>query len=50
MLRRLGPHLPVALTVGGLGFMSAAAWTVSEAGGLAAVGLSLLLVEWRISS
>jgi hypothetical protein len=39
---------PLALSVGGLGFLSAAAWSVALPLGLAAVGLSLLLLEWRI--
>ena len=34
------------LTIGGLGLLSAAAWTLATAAGLAAAGVSLLLLEW----
>lgn len=34
------------LTVGGLGLLSAAAWTIAVPLGLAAAGVSLLLVEY----
>lgn len=33
------------LVTGGLGFLSAAAWTLHTVAGLAAVGISLLLVD-----
>lgn len=33
--------------VAGLGFLSAAAWTIDLTAGLAAVGASFLLLEWR---
>lgn len=33
------------LVTGGLGFLSAAAWTLHTVAGLAAVGVSLLLVD-----
>lgn len=33
--------------VAGLGFLSAAAWTINLSAGLAAVGVSFLLLEWR---
>ncbi len=36
----------VALTVGGLGCLSGAAWTAATWAGLAATGVSLLLVNW----
>lgn len=34
-------------SVAGLGFLSAAAWTINLTVGLAAVGVSFLLLEWR---
>lgn len=40
------PIRTATLTTGGLGFLSAAAWTVHLALGLAAVGISLLVLEW----
>lgn len=46
MIRKLA-H-PIALSVAGLGFLSAAAWTVTTSLGLAAVGVSMLLLEWRL--
>ena len=46
MLRRLA-H-PAALSVGGLAFLSAAAWAIATPFGLAAIGVSLLLLEWRL--
>lgn len=48
MIRKLA-H-PVALSVAGLGFLAAAAWIVAVPLGLAAVGVSLLLIEWRVTS
>jgi len=52
-MRRLTLTLPqvttireVALTVGGLGLLSAAAWVLALPAGLAASGVSLLLLEW----
>jgi hypothetical protein len=33
-------------TVGGLGLLSAAAWTVALPAGLAAAGASLLVLDW----
>lgn len=48
MIRRLiagaGPAL---LPVAGLGCITAAAWTLHLAAGLAALGASCLLLEWR---
>ena len=41
---------PVALSIAGLGCLSAAAFVVNLAAGLAAVGVSFLLVEWRVTS
>lgn len=41
---------PLALSVAGLGCLSGAAFAVNLAAGLAATGLSLLLLEWRITS
>lgn len=36
-----------ALTIGGLGFLDAAAWTTFHlGGGLAAIGVSILLFDW----
>jgi mannose/fructose/N-acetylgalactosamine-specific phosphotransferase system component IIC len=46
MIRKLA-H-PAVLSVAGLGFLSAAAWTVGTTLGLAAVGVSLLLLEFRL--
>ncbi len=37
------------LTVAGLGLLTFAAWTVSLALGLAAAGVSALLLEWLLS-
>ena len=37
------------LTVAGLGLLTGAAWTVCLALGLAAAGVSLLLLEWLLS-
>jgi hypothetical protein len=48
MIRKL-TH-PVALSIAGLGFLSAAAWAVAVPFGLAAIGVSLLLIEWRTES
>lgn len=48
MIRKLA-H-PVALSVAGLAFLAAAAWVVALPLGLAATGLALLLLEWRITS
>jgi hypothetical protein len=41
---------PVALSVAGLGCLSGAAYVVNLAAGLAATGVSLLLLEWRVTS
>jgi hypothetical protein len=40
---------PAQLTmhVGGLGFMTAGAWTVSNTFGLVAAGIACLVLEWR---
>jgi hypothetical protein len=51
MIAKLGQVLrPVALSVAGLACLSAAAFVVNIAAGLAAVGVSLLLIEWRTES
>lgn len=54
MIRKLSGLLrgiqPVALSVLGLGCISAAAWAVALPLGLVAVGVSFLLLEWRITS
>ncbi|NIS37119.1 MAG: hypothetical protein GWN07_39845 [Actinobacteria bacterium] len=36
------------LSVAGLGFLAAAAWTVALPLGLAATGVALLLIEYRL--
>lgn len=46
MLRKLAR--PELLSVAGLGFLAAAAWTIALPLGLAAVGAGLLLIEWRL--
>lgn len=38
------------LSVGGFGLLSAAAWTLHVAAGLAVAGLSLLVLEWLSES
>jgi hypothetical protein len=43
---RLSAAASGALSVAGFGFLSAAAWTVGRPFGLAAVGVSLLLVDF----
>lgn len=48
MIRKLA-H-PAVLSAAGLAFLSAAAWLVAVPLGLAAVGASLLLLEWRVTS
>ncbi len=47
--RWTGARTPV-LTVGGFGFLSAAAWTLHVAAGLAAIGVALLILEYLTSS
>jgi len=39
----------LVLCIAGLGFLAASAWAVSLPAGLAAVGLALVILEWRIS-
>ena len=39
---------PALLTMAGLGFLAAAAWMVAMPLGLAATGVALLLIEWRV--
>lgn len=39
---------PELLTVAGLGFLAAAAFTITLPLGLAATGVGLLLIEWRV--
>lgn len=55
--RALGRILPtwdgirrVTLSLSGFGSISYAAWTVNEAAGYAAAGLSLLILEWLTGS
>jgi hypothetical protein len=54
MIRKLAEALkgakPVALSIGGLAFLSASAFAVALPLGLAAVGVSFLLIEWRVTS
>jgi hypothetical protein len=40
--------LRVVLLVAGLGFLDAAAWYFALPAGLAAVGMSLLVLEWAV--
>lgn len=50
MLDKLTPAaLRLLLGVAGLGFLAAAAWRVDPGLGLAAIGVALILTEWRIS-
>lgn len=42
--------LRLLLTVAGLGFLCAAAWMLALPAGLAAIGVSLLVLEWAIKS
>jgi len=53
LLARLVVALPrlraAALSVGGFGCLTAAAWTVAMPLGLAAAGVSLLVLEWLTS-
>ncbi len=53
--RRRAAILPVllvlvrlVLVVGGLGLLTAAAWSLALPAGLAAAGISLLLIEWIV--
>lgn len=49
MLRRwdrLTGHSHGLISVAGFGFLSAAAWVICVPFGLAAVGVSLLVVDW----
>jgi hypothetical protein len=45
MLKKL--PLTELMSVAGLAFLAAAAWTVAMPVGLAATGAALLLLEWR---
>lgn len=54
MIRRLAPHVPLLLGILGLAFLVASVWTIArtELGttlGLAAAGLALLVLEWRVT-
>ena len=50
MLDKLTPAaLRLLLGVAGLAFLAAAAWVVDLRLGLAAIGVALILTEWRIS-
>jgi len=54
VIRRLAPHVPLLLGILGLAFIVAAVWTISRAElgttlGLAATGLALLVLEWRVT-
>lgn len=46
MKRTIRTARAAALTVGGFGCLVAAAWTLHPVAGLAAAGVSLLLLEW----
>lgn len=46
MIRKL--LRPELLSVAGLGFLAAAAWVIALPLGLAATGIGLLLIEWRL--
>lgn len=46
VLRTARVARPALLTMGGLGCLTAAAWTIHTAAGLTAAGVSLLLLEW----
>lgn len=41
---------PAILEVAGLGLLSASAWTLHLAAGLAVAGLSCLVFAWRVAS
>jgi len=54
VINKLTPHVGLILAILGLTFLAASAWTISRADlgttlGLAATGLALLILEWRIS-
>lgn len=49
MVKRLSPYVSPALFVTGLGFLSAAAWIIALPLGLAAVGVSCLVLEVAVS-
>lgn len=49
MIKKLVGRLRTGvLTAAGLGCLTAAAWTAALWAGLAALGVSLLLLEWRL--
>lgn len=48
MIKKL--NRPEWLGVAGLGCLSAAAWTIAMPLGLAAIGVALLLLEWRLDT
>lgn len=49
MIKKLAGHLrDGALTAAGLGCLTATAWTFALWAGLGALGVSLLVLEWRL--
>jgi hypothetical protein len=48
LLQALAPHARLILCVLGLVFLVAGAWTYAPPLGLAATGVALLLLEWRV--
>lgn len=48
LIDKLRPARSTALTAGGLGWLSTAAWQLHDTAGTAAVGISFLIVAWLL--